>query len=278
MALAAWHLGNPADAAERFDRHGLFAAFPLVRLFLWTFAPDVRTQPERYPWPGAESEIPADTEIPADLEQDEPEVKWPGSEHESDVLPPLWKRLIRGGGFGTDSAARALVTEGDEALSRGHLKTALGYFLAAARADPENWMARMAVGLCRLELGDYNRAADELTQLLSEKPDVPNLASAAAWALLHQGACHRALEILSTLTPAGPDDWGMHYIAAQCFQELGQPNHADRLLREALGPFFLDTWEQFVLPLYHRVHAALQLQADRAAIESESTAEGTKGT
>lgn len=256
-ALAAFHTGDRAEAALLFQRHGLFAAFPLVRLFVHSFAEEVRRRPDRYPWPGANSKS-----VPAASARGSGSATTSSSD-ESALRPALWRRLVHGGGFSRHSEARALIVQGDKALVEGDLSTALRCFQQAARLDPANWMARMAAALCLLEISEIQQAAGELTALLGEHADVPNLASAAAWALVHLGEHRRALEVLSTLSPAGPDDWGMHYIAALAFRGLDRPAEADRMLRQALGPYFLDTWEQFVLPLFHRVVAGLPPADDK---------------
>lgn len=259
-ALAAFHLGERLTAADLFARHGLFAAFPLVRLFIRAFAMEVRRHPDRYPWPGAETDPAAADVLAVPID-------------EKLVRPSLWKRFFHGGGLGPDSDARALVLQGDRALMAGNLAKALGCFQAAARHDPENWMARMAAALCLLEQGRFEQAADELIDLLGVHPDVPNLASAAAWGLLHLEDYETALEILATLTPAGPDDWGLHYIASLAFLGLGKREKSDQMLREALGPYFLDTWEQFVMPLFHRVTTGLRAE-ERGGTEKSDETEG----
>lgn len=315
-ALAAYHTGDLKSAVSLFDTHGLFAAFPLVRLFIHSFALEVLHHRERFPWPGRDFPTHPSTS------QKDPAVSRAGgvpSESESELntarrsgnpggfeirdlrferkceektghknaqkaqesggkssqemktsdeigadpaqpaalRPPFWKRFAHGGGLGPDSDARALVIEGDDLLQQGDLAGALRRFESALHHDPKNWMAAMAAGLCRIELGDFETAANDLVELLGRNPDVPNLGSAAAWGLLHLGEYNQALEILSTLAPAGPDDWGQHYIAALAFLGLDRRAESDRLLRQALGPFFLDTWEQFILPLFHRVAVGL---------------------
>lgn len=250
--LAAYHTGNPGEAVRRFRSHGLFAAFPLVRLFLWTFAEEVYRQPWKYPWPGGEGGRDAGEKSAgggADATcNDGGAVGRPG----------LWKQLARGGGVGAGARCRALLVEADQALRRNDLPHALACFRQASTEDPRHWMSRMAVGFCLLELGRIEEGADILFALLGDHPDLPPVLSATAWACHALGRTDEALDLLETLQPAGPDDWGIYYLGALCLRAKGQTHEADVLLRQALGPYFLDTWEQYVQPLFQRVVFSLE--------------------
>jgi tetratricopeptide (TPR) repeat protein len=264
--LAAYYTGNLEEAVRQFRTHGLFAAFPLVRLFIWSFAEEVYRQPWKYPWPGSEEaggreekettgSAAAET-IPAR----EPDGTAP--------RPGLWKQVLRGGGVGAGARCRALLCEADSALRRNDLMEALACFRQASRENPSHWMSRMAVGFCLLESGRIEEGAEILFSLLGDHPELPPVVSATAWACHALGRTDDALDLLETLHPAGPDDWGMNYLGALCFYATGRTGEADVLLRQALGPYFLDTWEQYVQPLFHRVVFALERRSTAPADSS----------
>lgn len=250
--LAVYHTGNPGEAVRLFRSHGLFAAFPLVRLFIWTFAEEVYRQPWKYPWPGGGGVQAAgqkSTDGTADATCNDGVVAG---------QPGVWKQLVRGAGLGAGARCRALLVEADHALRRNDLPHALACFRQASTEDPRHWMSRMAVGFCLLELGQIEEGANILFALLGDHPDLPPILSATAWACHALGRTEEALDLLETLHPAGPDDWGMNYLGALCLRATGRAHEADVLLRQALGPYFLDTWEQYVQPLFHRVLFALE--------------------
>ncbi|CAN5448925.1 hypothetical protein BH09SUM1_BH09SUM1_06090 [soil metagenome] len=88
----------------------------------------------------------------------------------------------------------------------------------------------------------FDRAKD--AELLPQ----PDTVVCLAWSLHEAGEHRKALELLSGIRPEGPDDWGSHFVAAVCWLMLGDEKHYSDALRAALGPYFIDTWEQLLRP------------------------------
>lgn len=246
--IADYQLGDLRGAGRHLNRHGLFAAFPLVRLFVWTFAEPLRLHPERFPAETGDS-----------LNAQEPRVS-------------ALEALVFGGGLGPAARARALTRRGDREFLRGRLAHAERAYEAAARACPEEETAALAHALLQIERGERLAPTRRLTALLASQPDSPALTAAAAYGWYHLGEFRRALALLATLTPAGPDDWGAYYLGALCLRALGENARAGAALEVALGPFFLDTWELFIQPMFRRALASLALAAEtpRESIAAES--------
>jgi tetratricopeptide (TPR) repeat protein len=74
-----------------------------------------------------------------------------------------------------------------------------------------------------------------------------------AWTLHEVGEHAEALRALSTIRPDGPFDLGAHYLAAVCWLMLGNDRNYQKAMEEALGPYFIDSWEQLVHPFVQRV-------------------------
>ncbi len=266
-ALAAFHSGDLPESARLFKRHGLFAATPLVRLFLWTFAERVRMDPSRYPWQDG---------LPTSDSSKEPASPAPGPDSDSSVQRPiisLWRQLILGGGVGQAARAKVMTREADRHFMRRELAQARRAYLEAAALTPEEWIPPMAAEFCRIDAGgsEAETARAKLIEIASRFPDVPLVASASAYACYASGRFREGLALLSTLSPAGPDDWGANYLSALCLKSLGREREADQALRIALGPFFIDTWEQFVMPLFARVIRGLERNPSPALKHKKGT-------
>jgi tetratricopeptide (TPR) repeat protein len=76
-----------------------------------------------------------------------------------------------------------------------------------------------------------------------------------AWAVHEAGRHEEALHLLSAVHPEGPEDLGAHFVAAVCWLMLDRQNEFRQCFRIAMTKYFIDTWEQLMLPFIHRVGA-----------------------
>lgn len=74
-----------------------------------------------------------------------------------------------------------------------------------------------------------------------------------AWSLHEAGRNDEALRLLSVVLPEGPDDWGSHFVASVCWLMKRDDVKFRHALDMALGPYFIDTWEQILRPFVERV-------------------------
>lgn len=159
---------------------------------------------------------------------------------------------------------------------KGKVREALRLGETAHALDPANidYLNDMAWFLLRLGRGPEARALfepqiEEAIAKYRERPGrdrLPHFNLLAAWAWsLHECGEHRgALAVLSTMRPQGPDDYLGHLIAALSWAMLGEDKKADLAFDKALGPFFLDTWQQFLQPFFQSLFAWLEAGDDFA--------------
>lgn len=74
-----------------------------------------------------------------------------------------------------------------------------------------------------------------------------------AWALHEAGRHEEALQLLSAVQPEGPEDLGAHFVAAICWLALGREAEYREAFHLATTTYFIDTWEQLLLPFIHQV-------------------------
>lgn len=239
-ALTHFLLGQPRDAARDFRAGPLFPEPRFLRRFLRTFWPVRFEHPEM-----ARAAQPADVALPA----------------------PLSESVA---GKNAKALARNLNRHGVKAYVAKRRAEAAMAFEQAAQLDPSDPEHAMFHAWCLLQQGEGERARAiveplmerALTDYLEERPSGgvahPHLVCEYAWAL-HECREHReALALLSTVRPAGPDDYWSHIIAALCWTMLEHEKNADACFDAAFGGFFLETWDQFVEPFLENVIAWLE--------------------
>ncbi len=87
---------------------------------------------------------------------------------------------------------------------------------------------------------DQDRSEQDLPQ--------PDAIVCYAWCRHEQGFHGEAIKLLSAVYPEGPEDYGSHFVAAMSWLMLGRSDEFRAALSQALGPYFIDTWEQIVRP------------------------------
>ncbi len=162
--------------------------------------------------------------------------------------------------------ATSLVRRGSARYLAGKPQEARALFTEAQAIAPESEEVASHFAYVELVSGDpavarralepvvaARMAAYEATRQPEALPRVDTLVC-YAWAL-HEGGLHEdALGVLSLVHPEGPEDYGSHYVACLCWLMLarggteGATGRAREAFAEAIGPFYIDTWEHLLKP------------------------------
>ncbi|MCC7391857.1 hypothetical protein IT571_05810 [Candidatus Sumerlaeota bacterium] len=81
---------------------------------------------------------------------------------------------------------------------------------------------------------------------------------AYAWCLHDMDRQEEALQVLSLISPEGPEDLGAHFLAAVCWLRLGNEENFRAAMNECLRHYFIDGWEQIIQPFIQRVRRWLE--------------------
>lgn len=247
LALAKFKMGDAPGAAKIFDEAPLFPQFGFLERFLHLF------------WP-----LRVTTDIAASVygEDKKPAMSAEFARYEAhaDRVSNRQKKKL----------AKALMNECSKDFFNRHYSSARTLARRALTIVPDgedyivtNCAFAILDGRTQdaLELSEplFNNVVAELTKdpslVRNVPPDVVMIRAAAMHAL---GKHEEALRLISRVGPMGPDDWGSHFFAAMSWHALGNRENARDALQIALGPFFLDTWENHVLPFVLKTRAWLR--------------------
>lgn len=252
LALARFRLGDAKGAADLLEGAPLFPQAGFLARFLDLFWPLRGTTGI------ARTNISEPGEVPFSAEYARFEA------HAEKVAPRLRRKL-----------AGRMMDEGMIEFEKGRFSSARTLFDRAAKVAPDMEDATCASVAMALIDGEAEEALDRIQPIfaivlaaLEKDPGRvdevdPHFVSLLGSALHGVGRHGEALRVLAHARPAGPDDWGAHFVAAMCWNAIGRRADSRRLLAIALGPFFLPTWETAIRPFV--LKTAKWLRTEEAA-------------
>lgn len=264
LALAKFKTGDALGAANIFDAHPLFPQFGFLERFLHLFWP-LRATTDIAAATYGEDKKPA---LSADFARFEA--------HADRVSKRQKKKL-----------AKALMNECSKDFFNRHYVSArtLAQRALAVIPDGEDYIITncafaMLDGRTQdaLELSEplFQIVVGELTKDPSLSGNVPADVIMIRAAAMHAlGKHEEALRLISTVAPMGPDDWGSHFFAAMAWHALGNRENARAAMQIALGPFFLDTWENHVQPFLLKTRSWLRTPEAAAFARDQYAPEST---
>jgi len=262
LALTKFKTGDASGAAKILQDNPLFPQFGFLERFLHLFWPLRATTGIAVATYGDEKK-PA---LSAEFARFE--------EHRDRVSPRQKKKL-----------AKALMDHCSDDFFGGHYVSArtLAERALAVVPDAEDYiLTNCAFALLDGRLQEALEKSEplfatilaELTKDPSLAPRVPaDVIMIRAAAMHGLGRHEEALRLISTVAPMGPDDWGSHFFAAMSWHALGNRENARDALKVALGPFFLDTWENQVQPFLLKTRSWLRTE-EAATFARETYAQG----
>jgi tetratricopeptide (TPR) repeat protein len=195
-------------------------------------------------------------EVPAALLAP-PQDPAPGIEPTGNPILALSRVLIALGSAGGRAAlarqreANRRAAGGIRAYMAGDLGAALDHLARAHRAEPANEGTAANLAFALLAANQPAAALDVVLPHLAEAA-LPDTIVSAGRALHHLGRQEEALRLLAVVEAEGPEDYYAHFARATCL--LAQGNPAWRpMLDTALDGYFIDTWEQMLVPFIRRV-------------------------
>ena len=117
-------------------------------------------------------------------------------------------------------------------MKQGHPQDALAYFSEAVKARPQNWSARVNLGIVLAQMGRKAEAIEQFMEVVRNDPDYnPSLYYNIACYYAIEGQLIRGLEWLEKAVSHGYDNWELIRTDPDLQNLRGLPEYRDLISR-----------------------------------------------
>ncbi len=154
--------------------------------------------------------------------------------------------------------AEKLIKQGSKQYLKDNRESAFRYFSKAWQFDDSNKQAMVFHCFSLMSEGRFEEAESFITpkveRVFEKDPDIsaeeidPDLLMCYAWVLHELEDYKRSLQVISIITPEGPEDFGAYFLASVNWLMLDDLEKFHRCFEISMTEYFIDTWELTVRP------------------------------